>query len=105
MGSRDVWTAGAAITASRRHLSVLLAAPAIALVLGVPPVRAQEPPPLTGEFLAADGTVVTVARCGASQATITYSVTGDASGLPGGAAGPYQGTFTETGKLTLGAPG
>jgi hypothetical protein len=55
---------------------------------------AQAPPPeLTGESLG--GVPTFVANCVDGRSTISYMATGDAEG-------PYPGTFTETGTVTMG---
>lgn len=61
---------------------------------------AGTPATLTGEFFVADrgagsGTLSVIANCSPSGSTISYSTSGVASG-------PYPGTFTETGSVTIG---
>lgn len=58
-------------------------------------VRASTPPSLTGEFLVASPVDITATCSETGTSTISYS----ASGL---AFGPYAGTFTEVGTVTIG---
>ena len=81
---------------------VFLAAALIIGALGaVPPANAQAPPTLTGEFLgsvtAAQITGNDPVGCGSRERStnFTYEVSGIATG-------PYPGTFTETGRVTIG---
>lgn|SRR5262249_23377278 len=67
---------------------------------------AQGPPPaLTGELLdvtddARTGAFTTVANCTAAGGTFSYIAIGNAPFIE--ATGPYPGTFTETGTVTVG---
>ena len=95
-------TAGRRRGVVARTLSVLAVTIAV-LALNVPAASAQVPPPtLTGEtflgglFTTEPSSVVTSASCNPTgTSTFTYQVTGPA-------AGPYVGTFTETGTVTIG---
>ena len=89
-------------TTGFRALMMVLAIALVAGTLGPPAAtRAQVPPPpgLGGERLATDDPatiVVTNALCNdAGTSTFTYQVSGVATG-------PYAGTFTESGTVTLG---
>lgn len=82
----------------RRLRFIVGMAIAIGLLAVVPAAGAQVVVTLTGETLQTTGGSATV-RCGATPvdtATITYDVTGTATG-------PYPGTFQETGSVTLSA--
>jgi hypothetical protein len=76
-----------------------LAAPilTIAFLFAAPSVHAQVPPPtLTGETLSGTTIATTSASCNPDgTSTFTYQTTGSASG-------PYNGTFSETGTVTIG---
>ena len=81
----------------KRSLSVLIAA--TPLLLAAPTASAQVPPPtLTGETLSSLGpeTTSTSFNCDPQgTSTFTYQTSGVA-------AGPYPGTYSETGTVTLG---
>jgi len=79
----------------KRSLSVLIAA--APLLLAAPTASAQVPPPtLTGESLTGTTTTTTSATCDpGGTSTFSYQTSGVA-------AGPYNGTFTETGTVTVG---
>lgn len=78
----------------------VLIAVAIAVVgsasFGAPAaVRAQTPPPLTGEFFFASPVDIVATCSETGTSTISYSASGEA-------VGPYAGTFTEVGTVTIG---
>lgn len=92
--------------AARRVFAIAIGSSVAMLVLCVPAAAAQvRPPTLTGESLAAGlfttppglGSIaVTSAACNpAGNSSFSYRVSGPA-------AGPYPGTFTETGTVTMG---
>lgn len=70
---------------------------AVPLVFAAPAVSAQVPPPtLTGETLTGTTTTTTSSDCNPEgTSTFSYATSGIASG-------PYNGTFTETGTVTIG---
>ena len=82
-------------------VAVLATGLAVSVVVAAPPAWAT-PSPLTGEFLSAGstsgngGTLITGATCSqTSPSTITFT----ASGTVG--SGPYPGSFTESGAVTI----
>ena len=95
-------TAGRRRGVVARTLSVVAVTIAV-LALNVPTASAHVPPPtLTGEtflgglFTTEPSSVVTSASCDPTgTSTFTYQVSGPA-------AGPYVGTYTETGTVTIG---
>jgi hypothetical protein len=81
--------------------AVLTAGLAASFMVGAPPAWAT-PSPLTGEFLSAGstsgngGTLITGATCSqTSPSTITFTASGTV------ASGPYPGSFTESGVVTI----
>jgi hypothetical protein len=93
--------------AARRVLGITIGSSVAVLTLSVPAAAAQvvPPPTLSGESFAAGlfttpaglgSIVVTSASCNpAGNSSFSYQVSGPA-------AGPYPGTFTETGTVTMG---
>jgi hypothetical protein len=80
----------------RRTIATVATFALIATIVVPSPVMAQEPAaPLTGEFLVAGPIDVTATCSQTGTSTISYS----ASGV---AVGPYPGTFTEVGTVTIG---
>lgn len=84
------------LTARGKTFSVLLCVGAVtALGMAVATASAQTPPAtLTGETFTISPPTVT-ATCGTSSSTVSYTVSG-------AAIGPYPGTYTESGTLTIG---
>src|SRR2546427_2556194 len=83
---------------ARRRLASVVAVVGFVVSLSIPAtVAADTPFSLSGEFLAGEGENLDVtgscSRTGTSS--ITYSVSGEA-------VGPYPGTFTEVGTVTIG---
>lgn len=95
MSSMRRRTIGRRLAAPGRTLLLLLCVGSAALGLAAATASAQSlPSTLTGEIFTISAPTVT-ATCGSGSSTVSYTVSGTAIG-------PYPGTYTERGTLTIG---